>query len=124
MMIMFLNFLLSMLVDIVGEEEKFQFIQAFRALMRNKNILDGFSAFKREDLSLNEQTFEDYKSKYLDLYESSRTAGEKEKVSILDDVDFELELIQKDEINVSYILKLLAKFKDYQEAERECHKYY
>jgi type I restriction enzyme R subunit len=110
--------------ELMGEEEKFQFIQAFRALMRNKNILDGFSAFKREDLSLNEQTFEDYKSKYLDLYESSRTAGEKEKVSILDDVDFELELIQKDEINVSYILKLLAKFKDYQEAERECHKYY
>jgi type I restriction enzyme R subunit len=108
--------------ELMGEEEKFQFIQAFRALMRNKNILDGFSAFKREDLSLNEQTFEDYKSKYLDLYESSRTAGEKEKVSILDDVDFELELIQKDEINVSYILKLLAKFKDYQEEEKEKQK--
>ncbi|WP_246855901.1 type I restriction endonuclease subunit R, EcoR124 family, partial [Vibrio crassostreae] len=31
----------------------------------------------------------------------------KEKVSILDDVDFELELMHRDEVNVGYILHLL-----------------
>src|SRR6185369_14361553 len=47
-------------------------------------------------------------SKYLDLYDKVRTATNKEKVSILDDVDFEVELIHRDEINVRYILALLA----------------
>ena len=42
-----------------------------------------------------------------------------EKVSILEDVDFELELIHKDEINVAYILKLLAKYKDSTEDEKQ-----
>ena len=37
---------------------------------------------------------------------------EKEKVSILEDVDFELELIHRDEINVNYILNLLANLKN------------
>ena len=40
-----------------------------------------------------------------------------EKVSILSDVDFELELIHKDEINVTYILKLLAQYKDSENEE-------
>ena len=65
---------------------------------------------------MNEQEFEDYKSKYLDLYEQIKnTIGKREgteKVSILEDVDFELELIHKDEINVTYILKLLSAYKE------------
>lgn len=36
---------------------------------------------------------------------------EKQKTSILDDIDFELELIHRDQINVAYILKLLAQLK-------------
>lgn len=35
-----------------------------------------------------------------------------EKFSILEDIDFELELINKDEINVTYMLKILSKYKD------------
>ncbi len=54
--------------------------------------------------------FEDYKSKYLDLYDKVRSDRSKEKVSILEDVDFELELIHRDEINVAYILRLLANY--------------
>ena len=60
---------------------------------------------------MDEQKFEDYKSKYLDLHDKVRSDHEKEKVSILDDVDFELELIHRDEINVSYIIQLLIKLK-------------
>jgi len=98
------------------------FIQAFRDLMRIKNIIASFSDFTWRDLQISEQTFEDYKSKYLDLYD--KTKGTKEKVSILDDVDFELELIHRDEINVAYILQLLIKLKsksqkDTSKAERE-----
>jgi len=107
--------------SLISEDDKLEFIKAFRELMRLKNILEGFSDFKWSDLSMSEQMFEDYKSKYLDMYEkikSERTQGS-EKVSILEDVDFELELIHKDEINVAYILKLLAKYKDSSEDEKQ-----
>jgi len=40
-------------------------------------------------------------------------------VSIVDDVGFELELIHRDEINVTCIFKLLAALKDTTEAEQE-----
>lgn len=94
--------------DLKDEEEEVEFIKAFREIMRLKNVLSTFTEFTFDDLSMNEQTFNDYKSKYLDLYEKSKSDNRKEKVSILDDIDFELELIHRDEINVSYILKLIA----------------
>jgi len=93
------------------EEDEMKFVTAFREIMRVKNILTSFANFKWEDLAMNEQLFEDYKSKYLDLYDKVKSDHQKEKVSILDDVDFELELIHRDEINVSYIICLLIKLK-------------
>ncbi len=105
--------------DIKDEDMQLEFIKAFRSLMRLLNILKGFSDFKWSDLSMSEQMFEDYKSKYLDLYEKIKTDKTSEKVSILEDVDFEFELIAKDEINVSYILKLLARYKELKESDKE-----
>jgi type I restriction enzyme, R subunit len=91
-----------------SEDEELEFVKAFRELMRVKNVLDTFTEFSYEDLQMDEQTFANYKSKYLDLYEKVKSDHQKEKVSILNDIDFELELIRKDEINVAYILNLLA----------------
>jgi type I restriction enzyme R subunit len=101
------------------EEEKLEFVKAFRELMRLKNILGSFADFSFDDLTMPEQEFEDYKSKYLDIHDSIGKGEGKEKVSILEDVDFELELIHKDEINVGYILKLLAKLQDAQGQEKD-----
>lgn len=98
--------------DLKDENEELEFIKAFRELIRIKNELTTFADFTFNDLSMNEQLFEDYKSKYLDLYDKVRTDHQKEKVSVLNDVDFELELIHRDEINVAYILILLANLKD------------
>ena len=97
--------------DLVSEEDELAFIKAFRQLMRIKNILNAFSDFKWEDLAMTEQLFEDYKSKYLDLWQKVKSDNAVEKVSILEDVDFELELIHRDEINVNYIIQLLIKLK-------------
>ena len=108
--------------DLANEEEELAFIQAFRELMRLKNVLTTFTEFEFADLSMNEQAFEDYKSKYLDLYDKAKSHNQKEKVSILEDIDFELELIHRDEINVAYILKLLAKLKDATPEEHEKQK--
>lgn len=97
--------------ELVLEEDELEFIKAFRDLIRIKNILTAFSDFQWEDLKMEEQLFEDYKSKYLDLHDKVKSNHQKEKVSILEDVDFELELIHRDEINVAYIIQLLIKLK-------------
>jgi type I restriction enzyme R subunit len=105
--------------DLKSEEDELKFIKAFRDLMRIKNILTTFADFDWSDLEMEEQDFEDYKSKYLDLHDKVKSDRQKEKVSILDDVDFELELIHKDDVDVSYILKLLANLKDTNKEEKE-----
>lgn len=98
--------------ELKDEELILMFVQAFRVLMRNMNVLKPFSQFSWEDLALDAQTYENYKSKYLDISDSIKNpTSEGESVSILDEVDFELELIHRDEVNVSYILKLLAQLK-------------
>lgn len=112
--------------DLESEEDELDFIKAFRDLMRIKNTLTTFSDFNWEDLEMDEQLFEDFKSKYLDLYDKVKSNHQKEKVSILEDVDFELELIHRDEINVTYIIQLLIKLKsqskkDTSSAEQEIY---
>ena len=97
--------------DLVSEEDELAFIQAFRALLRAKNVLESYADFSWEGLGIDEQSFENYKSKYLDLYDKVKNNEAKQKTSILDDIDFELELIHRDLINVAYIIKLLAKLK-------------
>ncbi|OQB64472.1 MAG: Type-1 restriction enzyme R protein [Bacteroidetes bacterium ADurb.Bin145] len=105
--------------NLVTEDDELKFIIAFRDLMRIKNVLASFSDFKWSDLSMTEQQFEDYKSKYLDLHDKVKSDHAREKVSILEDVDFELELIHRDEINVAYIIRLLIKLKANQKKDAE-----
>ncbi len=97
--------------DLLSENEELQFVQAFRRLLRAKNVLESFTDFDWEDLGIDEQTFENYKGKYLDLNDKVKNDRQKHKTSILEDIDFELELIHRDQINVAYILKLLSKLK-------------
>jgi len=108
--------------DLETEEDELAFIQAFRALLRAKNVLESYADFSWEGLGINEQTFENYKSKYLDLYQKVKSENQKEKTSILDDIDFELELIHRDLINVAYIIKLLAKLKNAKASEAQQQK--
>ena len=93
--------------DLESEVDEETFVKAFRALMRLKNSLSCYSDFSFEDLDISEQDFEDYKSKYLDIYDKVKNENSTEKDSILNDVDFEIELVHKDEVTVFYILSIL-----------------
>jgi len=75
--------------------------------MRLKNSLGCYADFSFNDLEISEQDFEDYKSKYLDIYDKVRNDNAKDKESILNDVDFEIELVHRDEITLYYILSLI-----------------
>ncbi len=105
--------------ELLTEEDEAKFIQAFRELIRIKNVLECFTEFTFGDLPMNEQLFADFRSKYLDLYDKVKSKNAKEKVSILDDIDFELELIRRDTVNVSYIISLLQNLQNAQPAEQE-----
>ena len=105
--------------DLPHEEAELQFVRLFRELLRLRNVLESFSEFDADDLLLSEQRFADYRSAYLDLFEKVQKDNQKEQASILDDVDFELELIHRDIINVKYILELLAKLYDAGEQEQQ-----
>ncbi|WP_320815620.1 type I restriction endonuclease subunit R [Flavobacterium sp.] len=108
--------------ELQSEEEEAKFVQAFRKLMRNINVLQSYTDFDWEDLTIDEQEFENYKSKYLDLYEKVRQDNQNQKTSILDDIDFELELIHRDQINVAYIIKLLAQLKNTNTSEAKAQR--
>jgi type I restriction enzyme R subunit len=94
-----------------SEEEKASFIKSFRDLLRIKSSLETFAEFSFEDVGIAEQEFYDYQSKYLDIYEE-RKNNEAVAESILDQIDFELELTLRDIINFDYIIQLIAGLKN------------
>lgn len=91
------------------EDNKLNFIEIFKNILRVLNRLETFSNFDFEDLDISKDEFESFKSKYVDMYDtlvgSRGTDGT--KTSIIDEVDFEIELLKKDSINVAYIVSLL-----------------
>jgi len=105
--------------DLVSEEDELAFIKAFREIIRLRNVMSSYADFTFDDLEMEGQEFEDYKSKYLDLYDKVQKDNAIDKTSILDEVDFELELIHRDDITVTYILNLLAKLNGVSPAEKE-----
>lgn len=97
----------SSLDFIQDENEQLQFVLLFRELTKYLNTLRTFVEFSIDDgsLDMTDQEYQDYKSKYLELYR--RQKREKEVVSVLDDVDFCIELMESNRINVAYIMNLI-----------------
>ena len=96
--------------DFYSETQKLQFVKAFRQLLRLKNRMDTYADFNFDELLIDEQTFNNYSSKYQDLKREAENAPDKD--SILNEVDFHLELIHRDEVNVDYILRLLSNLQE------------
>lgn len=93
--------------DLVTEDQQLEFIKAFREVMRYNAQLQTFIEYDQDDTKLDKQHFANFASKYADLCRAIRKTTKKEKVSVLDDVDFQLDLLHSDRINVGYILTLL-----------------
>lgn len=109
------------------ENAELDFVQIFREMLRLKQVLSSFADFTPEDLGLSEQTFADYTSKYLDIYEKvKKNRDDPDKpTSPLAEVDFETVLIHKDLINAAYIIELLkdiAKTKDQPSRQEQTNK--
>ncbi|MBQ2656557.1 MAG: type I restriction endonuclease subunit R, partial [Erysipelotrichaceae bacterium] len=90
---------------VVGEKAEKTFIRLMGALLKLRNILTCFDEF--EDI-LPEITMQDYLSKYNDLYDKYRHRNDDDKEIINDDVVFEIELVKQIEVNIDYILTVIA----------------
>lgn len=106
--------------ELEREEDKRQFIVAFKNVTKFLQRLQSFSDFEFDEteLTISQQSYEDFKSKYFKVYEDFKRS-EVPKESILHDIDFELELMHTDKINVSYILNLIASLNTENEKERD-----
>lgn len=103
-----------------NEDDQKLFVETFRELTKYLQSLQTFIefSFDHDSLIMSEQEYQDYKSKYLMLY--AKQKKDREVVSVLNDVDFCIELMESDRINVAYIMNLIrnihfddAKQKDY-----------
>lgn len=97
--------------QIIGEQNQKDFISLFGAILRLKNILTSFDTFSGNEI-LSSRDFQDYQSVYIDLYQEFTKEKGADKEKINDDIVFELELIRQIEINIDYILMLVAKYHD------------
>lgn len=94
--------------QIIGEQAKKDFIVSMGNILRLRNILSSFDKFIGNEI-LTERDFQDYIGTYTDLYEEFKPKpGESE--SIKDDLVFEMELVKQVEVNIDYILMLVAKY--------------
>mgnify|MGYP004458195391 CR=1 FL=1 len=94
---------------IVGEQDEKDFIKLYGKILRLKNILNTFDQFEGNAL-LPERDFQDYQSRYIDLYQEYAPKLEAEKENINDDIVFEMELVRQVEINIDYVLMLVTQY--------------
>ncbi|MDR1579440.1 MAG: type I restriction endonuclease subunit R [Synergistaceae bacterium] len=94
---------------ITGEEAQKEFIRLYGAILRLKNILSAFDDFAGNEI-LSDRDFQDYQSVYLDLYREFTKDKNADKENINDDIVFEIELIRQIEVNIDYIIMLVAKY--------------
>lgn len=111
-----------------SEDDQAHFIIAFRELSKVLLTMQTFIEFDWADIEdkIDQQTYEDIKSRYFTIYDNLKHQTDAEKVSILDDIDFSIDLIETDRINVAYIMNLLRNIDfvdDMQKAKDIAHIY-
>ncbi|MDK7144026.1 MAG: type I restriction endonuclease subunit R [Actinomyces sp.] len=89
-----------------SETAQKKFINIFGAVLRLQNILSSFDDFEGDN-QFSERELQDYKSRYMDLYDQWKPRTDNDREDIRQDVLFEIELVKQVEINVDYILMLV-----------------
>lgn len=93
------------------EADKKEFVQLFGELLKAENILRNFDEFQNFEKIISERQMQDMKSVYVDIRESflnERISREAEAQQVdFSDVEFQIDLLKTDEINLDYILNLI-----------------
>jgi len=103
---------------VVGEANERDFIRLYGQILRLRNILSAFDAFAgREGVAVGE--LQDYQSVYLDLHDKWKPVVKSGKASILDGVEFEMDLVRQVDINIDYILMLVTRYHETNAQDKE-----
>ena len=97
--------------EIILEADKKEFAQVFGEVLKLENILRNFDEFESFEKIISDRQMQDMKSVYIGIRESiinSKRNKESEGEQIdFSDVEFQLDLLKTDEINLDYILALI-----------------
>ena len=93
------------------EKDEKDFIRLFNSILRFQNLLKCFDEFEGQD-PIAERNMQDFTSTYNDLHEKYRNREKHDAADIADDVEFEMELVKKVEVNIDYILYLVNLYRE------------
>ena len=102
-------------VEIELDSEKKEFAELFGELLKSENILRNFDEFENFEKIISDRQMQDMKSVYVDICEDIRNARKNdenkngEEEIDFSDVEFQIDLLKTDEINLDYILSLILK---------------
>ena len=107
--------------EIELDADKKEFVEIFGELLKAENILRNFDEFENFEKIISDRQMQDMKSVYVDIRENLPKPHDGEpKESLVDfsDVEFQIDLLKTDEINLDYILALiLEKSKEHEDVE-------
>lgn len=99
-------------LQIPSEERQKEFIALLGAILRMRNLLVSFDDFEGKEI-ISKRDFQDYLGRYQDLRDEWNERRKKGDLTVIDDdIIFEIELIKQIEINIDYILMLVAQYHD------------
>lgn len=104
--------------DIIGESSKKAFIALFNQILKTRNILQSFDDFKDLQI-LTDFDYQDYQSVYLSIYEEFKKIEKSDAEAINEEIEFEIELVKSVEVNIDYILMLVAKYHEGHTKDKE-----
>ena len=97
--------------EIFLEADKKEFVEIFGELLKSENILRNFDEFDNFEKIITDRQMQDMKSVYVDIRESivnSKNDENSEGDQVdFSDVEFQIDLLKTDEINLDYILTLI-----------------
>jgi len=102
-------------VEIELDSEKKEFAELFGELLKSENILRNFDEFENFEKIISDRQMQDMKSVYVDICEGIRNTGKNdenrngEEEIDFSDIEFQIDLLKTDEINLDYILSLILK---------------
>ena len=111
-------------VEIEKNQDKKEFAELFGELLKTENILKNFDEFENFEKIISDRQMQDMKSVYVDICEEIRNAGKDDQNNSneqgidFSDIEFQIDLLRTDEINLDYILELiLEKTKEHDDIE-------
>ena len=111
-------------VEIEKNQDKKEFAELFGELLKTENILKNFDEFENFEKIISDRQMQDMKSVYVDICEEIRNVGKNDQNNSdeqgidFSDIEFQIDLLKTDEINLDYILELiLEKTKEHDDIE-------